>query len=105
MAKEKKNRQEALPGLENRKIKALQDAAMDYADIRDQRVALTSQEVELKQKLIDLMHKHERETYVYQGVTITLVHEEESVRVKVAKQKEDEEGDEEAEAMAEAAEA
>lgn len=84
-----KAKQDALPGLENRKIKALQDAAMDYADIRDQRQALTTQEVELKQKLIDLMHKHERETYTYQGVTITLVHEEENVKVKVSKPKSD----------------
>lgn len=100
----KKPKQDALPGLENRKIKALQDAAMDYADIRDQRVALTAQEVELKQKLIDLMHKHERETYTYQGVTITLIHEEESVKVKIAKQKTDE-SDNDAEELAEAAEA
>jgi hypothetical protein len=98
MAK-KTPRQEALPTMENRKIKALQDAAMDYADIRDQRVALTAQEVELKQKLIDLMHKHDRETYTYNGVTITLVHEEESVKVKVSKPKSDEEETEEAEAV------
>jgi hypothetical protein len=94
-----KQKQEALPGMADRKIKALQDAAMDYADIRDQRVALTAQEVELKEKLIDLMHKHERETYTYQGVTITLVHEEESVKVKVSKPKEESEDEEEAEAV------
>jgi hypothetical protein len=99
MANKKGARQDALPGLENRKIKALQDAAMDYADIRDQRVALTSQEVELKQKLIDLMHKHDRETYTYNGVTITLVHEEESVKVKVSKPKAEESEEEEAEAV------
>jgi hypothetical protein len=95
----KKPKQESLPTMENRKIKALQDAAMDYADIRDQRVALSAQEVELKQKLIELMHKHERETYTYQGVTITLVMEEENVRVKIAKDKSDE-GDEEMEVAA-----
>jgi hypothetical protein len=94
-----KQKQDALPGMENRKIKALQDAAMDYADIRDQRVALTAQEVELKQKLIELMHKHERETYTYSGVTITLVHEEESVKVKVSKPKDEESEEEEAEAV------
>lgn len=97
MAKEKKGRQEALPGMESRKIKALQDAALDYAEIRDQRQALTAQEVELKGKLIDLMHKYDKETYTYQGVTITLIHEEESVRVKVAKQKSEEDETEELE--------
>ena len=103
MAVKKAPRQDSLPTMENRKIKALQDAAMDYANIRDQRVALSAQEVDLKQKLIDLMHKHEKETYTYQGVTITLVMEQENVKVKIAKKDKDAD-DEDVEEMAAAAE-
>src|ERR1035438_8809714 len=89
MAKEKTNgavksaRQDRLPGMADAKIQALHNAAMDYADIRDQRQALTKQEVDLKQKLITLMHSHKKEVYDYNGVHIELIVEEETVKVRV----------------------
>lgn len=79
-------RQTSIPGMEDRKIEALHSAALDYADIRDQRQELTLQEVDLKSKLLDLMHTHKRETYTFNGVTITVVHEEENVKVRVKKE-------------------
>lgn len=56
MAKKKIARQKDLPGMEDRKITAIENAAQDYAEIRDQRQELTTQEVELKTKLLKLMH-------------------------------------------------
>jgi len=47
MAKKKSKiaRQKDLPGMEDRKITAIENAAQDYAEIRDQRQELTTQEV------------------------------------------------------------
>ena len=69
------------------KLEALHDAALSYAEIRDQRQALTKQEVELKGSLLTLMHKHKKDHYEYNGVTIDLVAEQETVKVRVAKAK------------------
>lgn len=82
-------RQKSLEGMEDREIKELQDAAISYAEIRDERMALNKQEVELKTQLLTLMKKHKKETYVYNGVEVNIVHEEETVKVKVKKQDED----------------
>lgn len=75
--------QNELPGMEDRKLKDLHDAALEYAEIRDQRMALSAQEVELKTSLLALMHKYKKESYVYDGIEINIVHEEETVKVKV----------------------
>ena len=76
-------RQDRLPGMADAKIAALHNAAMDYAEIRDQRQELTKSEVELKEKLIGLMHAHKKTVYDYNGVHIELIVEEETVKVKV----------------------
>lgn len=86
-----KPKQQRLPGTEDAKLSDLHKAALDYADIRDQRQALTSDEVELKGKLLDLMHKYKKKEYVYEDVHIRVVHEEENVKVKIKKAKEDSE--------------
>jgi hypothetical protein len=83
----KKGRQERLPGMKDAKLEALHNAALSYAEIRDQRQALTKQEVELKGSLLTLMHKHKKDHYEYNGVTIDLVAEQETVKVRVAKAK------------------
>lgn len=83
-------RQQRLPGTGDAKLSDLHNAALDYADIRDQRQALTASEVELKGKLKDLMHKYKKEEYVYAGVSVTLVHEQENVKVRVKKESDDE---------------
>ena len=83
-------RQDDLPGMEDREIKALHDAALDYAEIRDERQALTLREVELKTKLIDLMHQHKKTEYQKGNISISLVVEKEKVRVRVKKEESDE---------------
>lgn len=78
-------RQTALPGMEDRAIAALQDAAMSYAEIRDQRVALSAQEVELKNQLLDLMHGYKKTHYSHGNVVIDIVPEKETIKVKIKK--------------------
>jgi hypothetical protein len=76
-------RQDRLPGMADAKIQSLHDAALDYAEIRDKRQELTKSEVELKDRLMKLMHKYKKTVYDYNGVHIELVVEEESVKVRV----------------------
>ena len=87
--KKKAGKQPSLEGMEDRQIKELQDAAVSYAEIRDERMDLNRQEVDLKAKLLALMKKHNKETYSYDGVEVNVVHEEETVKVKVKKKDEE----------------
>ena len=86
----KKGKQADLPGMENREVKELNEAALEYAEIRDQRQQLTLQEVGLKAKVLNLMHKWKMSDYVFEGIEIHVVLEEETVKVKVPKKKEPE---------------
>jgi len=86
--KASKPKQKDLPGMEERKIPDLHAAAEDYAEIRDERMALTEKEVPAKANLLELMHKHGKETYKYEDVEISVVHEEETVKVKIHREKE-----------------
>ena len=78
-------RQEDLPEMTDRKITALHTAAADYADIRDQRQELTTKEVDLKKKVLQIMKKNDLETYSYDGLVITVVPGEEDVKVRLKK--------------------
>jgi hypothetical protein len=83
-------RQESLPGIGDTKIAAIENAALDYAEIRDQRQELTTQEVDLKKKLLDLMHAKNLTEYKRNGISVKLVAETETVKVRV---RAEEEGD------------
>ncbi len=82
-------RQEQLPGVENSAIKEIEDAALEYAEGRDERMAATRVEVERKTKLIDAMHAANKTEYKRDGIEIKLTVEKEKVRVKIAKQDEE----------------
>lgn len=70
----------------DRRITELDNAAREYEDVKLQRMALTTREVECKDKLKGLMKKHKKEEYLCDGIEIYLTHEEvENVKVKVAK--------------------
>lgn len=75
--------------MEDRKIKALEDAGSEYADIRDQRIELNKQEAALKKRVRSLMHKHDKTTYESGDIMIELEPPdgEETVKVRVKKQK------------------
>ena len=81
--KSKKAKQTDLPGMEERRIPDLHSAAERYAEVRDERMELTKAEVEQKQRLIELMHKHEKQEYRFDDVEIKLVVEKEKVKVKI----------------------
>jgi len=78
-------RQQDLPGTEDRAIKPLEEAAQDYAEIRDRRMALNAEEVGLKAKVLRLMKHHGKQAYHRDGVSIEIVVEEETVKVRVKK--------------------
>jgi hypothetical protein len=56
-------RQPDLPGMEERALKDIEESALNYIEGRDERMDATRVEVERKQALIDLMHKHDKQTY------------------------------------------
>ena len=85
----KRAKAQALPGMEHRTIPALEQAGAEYAQIRDERMLLTAQEIQLKARVRGLMKKFDRKTYVSAAVEITLEPPdgEDTVKVKVRKPK------------------
>src|SRR5262245_52898071 len=92
-AKGKKPTQQDLPGTVPKKIKKLHDAALNYVQARDERMACTEAEVAAKEELRAQMHKHQLTSYSHNGVIVTLIPGEEAVRVRVKRDAEDTEGD------------
>jgi len=84
-----RGKQNRLPGMEDAEIEELEDAAKDYASLRDDRMHLLSKEVEMKDNLLALMKKHGKLTYTHDGVEVRIVHENEKVKVKIKKEKEE----------------
>lgn len=85
MAKKKANgtpRQEEMPGV-SMAIKEIEDAALDYAEGRDERMQATEREVELKTALITAMHKHEKTEYKRGRISVELKVEKEKVKVRI----------------------
>lgn len=90
-------KQERLPGMEDTAIEEIEDKARSYAHIRDNRMALLKQEVDLKELLLTLMKRHDKTTYKRDGIEITIFQKAEKVRVKL---KDEDEADEESLASA-----
>ena len=78
-------RQGRLPQMDDPKIEAIETAAENYAEIRDERQALTLDEVKLKTKLLTLMKEHKKTKYVHAGISVEIKIEKETVRVRVKK--------------------
>ena len=85
-----KAKQERLPGTEDNRIPDLHKAALQYVEVRDERMTKLKEEIELNGKVLELMKKHGKKTYVCDGVTIERVKEEEKVKVKKAKEPDEE---------------
>jgi hypothetical protein len=81
-------KQESLPGMEDREITDLEDAARNYAAIRDQRMALTKKEVDLSDVLLQAMKRNKRDHYHRDGIDLKLIVEKEKVRVRITKDEE-----------------
>ena len=86
-----KPKQGSLPGLEDRALAELEALAEQYAEIRDDRMALNEKEVELNDELLALMKKHKKTEYHHGDVHCWIKSAGEKVRVKLgelsAKQK------------------
>lgn len=85
-----KAKQADLPGMEDRDIPEIEEAAERYRDVRDERIALSKDESTAKQSLIAVMKAHKRSVYSRNGMSITL-EEIDNVKVKTAKKDDDEE--------------
>lgn len=81
----KKPRQARLPQMEDPAIEELESAAEEYANIRDRRMALTTDEVACKEELLALMEKHEKTHYRHAGVEVDVVVESKKVKVRIKK--------------------
>jgi hypothetical protein len=90
-ARTAKPKQVDLPGMEDRDIPEIEEAAERYRDVRDERIALSKDESTAKQSLIAVMKAHKRSVYSRNGMSITL---EEIDNVKVKTAKKDDEDDE-----------
>jgi len=78
-----KPKQQDLPGMEDRALKPLENLAEQYADVRDQWMELTRQEVQMSADLLALMHKYEKTEYHHGEVHIWVKVTDEKVKVKI----------------------
>lgn len=83
MAKKTAGGTKDLPGMEDRAIKDLHEAAIDYDTKKKARMAASRDEVEAKGRVRDLMHKHKRTKYAFDGVSIELEPPDGEDKVKV----------------------
>lgn len=81
----KSARQKELPGMEERHIQEIEEVAVRYAEIRDQRQALTRREVDAKELLLNVMKRHNKRSYVVDEMAIEIVITKEKIRVKLKK--------------------
>ena len=77
--------------MEDHGIGPLDTVARRYAELRDERMELTAEEVKLKTKARELMHEHHKTTYKHNGIEIKLIAGEEDVKVRIRKVEEEEE--------------
>ena len=77
----KRPRQKKLPGMADVSIQEIDDAAAAFVDVRDNRMALTREEVEASEKLLEVMRKHKLTTYSYDGKTVSITSQQ-KVKVK-----------------------
>src|SRR5262245_33241356 len=78
-------REQDLPGMENRRIKALDEVCASIADCRGSMNDLRAQEGDLERHALKLMHKHEKQTWQHAGVELLRVPGEEKLRVRTSR--------------------
>jgi hypothetical protein len=84
-ANKKRGKMSRLPGMEDQEIEALDDKAREYANLRDDRMHLTREEVKAQAELLALMKANKKEIYKHDGLEIKIVIEKEKVKVKIKK--------------------
>lgn len=89
MAK-KRSKQLQIPGTEPEHFPELDEAAEEYVERRDARMAMGKRETEAQDELVKLMHDHGLKNYEYDGLTVILVNKEKAkVRRKDAEEDDD----------------
>ena len=76
-------------GVEDKRIKAIDDAYEDWDDAKEKRMTLTEREIETRDKLVQVMQSHGVSKYRYDG---KLIECDSKTRIKVSKVKDGEEG-------------
>lgn len=79
----KRARTPRLPGTEDAAIAEIEKAAESYEDTRDERMRLTGEEVEKKEKLLGAMDKHGKTEYIFNDHKVEVVEEPGTRTVKV----------------------
>jgi hypothetical protein len=82
-------RAQRLPGVE-KGFPDLEELGLQYAVLRDKRMATLKEEVELKKKIVAAMHEHTLTNYEVEGLQMTLVPGEEKLKVKADKDESEE---------------
>lgn len=77
-------KQRALPGMEDKANRVLEEIAISYADVRDRRMALGAEEATLKQRAMSELKRLGRQGYHRNGIDISIIPGEETIKVKVA---------------------
>ena len=87
-------KQESFEGMKPLEIPELNKLAHEYADLRDRRMELLKQEVELKELVLAKMHEHKLAAYedAEQQLTIT-IKTDEKIKVKIKGAEPEEEND------------
>jgi hypothetical protein len=83
-------KQQRLPTMAQAEIPELVAAAERYVELRDQRMALTREEVEAAAVLLELMHKHKLTVYDLDDESRVLIDAKEKVKVQKVKDDRDE---------------
>lgn len=78
-----------LPGLEQKKIAEITKAAEAYVEVRDPRMDLTRKEHDKKGELIQLMKKHGLTSYRDDDLSIELIPGKDTLKVKVGAEPEE----------------
>lgn len=84
-----RQKQLQLPGMEDRAIAALDDAAATYAEARDARIQAGTVEQAQKKVLLGVMHASKKTRYVHGDVYVEIIPEGEKLKVKILKEGEE----------------
>jgi len=84
VAAARRAKQDRLPGVEGG-IPELEQLGYEYHGIRTDRQKLLTQEVDLKKRTLEAMHRHNLTSYKYEDLVMNIVPGDEKLKVKVLK--------------------
>lgn len=82
----KPHKDQPLPGMEDVRIKAIQECLASLAEVRETLNTTRNEEKTLMQRLLNLMRKHEKQACRSNGVEAVRVPGEEKLRVRTSKE-------------------